>query len=167
MPRSALKAAILAFAVLPFAVLGLPGTVAPLTGPARAEAGVFSPITVVTASGRHAFQVELARTPAERAQGLMDRKDLPADRGMLFDMGEETLATFWMKNTYVSLDIIFIGVDGRVVNVAARTTPLSEALVPSAAPVRYVLELLAGTAERIGLKAGDRVEHAIIAAPAP
>lgn len=124
-----------------------------------------SPLAITTAAGRHIFSVELALTPEERATGLMNRKSLAADRGMLFDMGRVGPAAFWMKNTFVSLDIIFIDAEGRVVNVAERTTPLSEALVPSDGPVRYVLELVAGSAERIGLQPGDRVEHALIQAP--
>ncbi|WP_075217973.1 DUF192 domain-containing protein [Mongoliimonas terrestris] len=131
-------------------------------GTPEQPAASLSRLTVETASGLHAYDVELAVTPAERSRGLMYRKSLAADRGMLFDMGVAGPAAFWMRNTFVSLDIIFIGADGRVLNVGARTTPLSEATVPSDGDARFVLELVAGQADAIGLKRGDRVRHPII-----
>jgi uncharacterized membrane protein (UPF0127 family) len=84
------------------------------------------------------------------------------DRGMLFDMGASREAAFWMENTYVSLDIIFIDERGTVVTVATDAKPLSREIIPSGGDVRYVLELVAGTALRIGLKPGDTIRHAII-----
>ncbi len=128
---------------------------------AAAAEPVLEPLTIDTASGRHAFRVELAATPEAQARGLMFRTEMAADRGMLFDFGIAREATFWMKNTYISLDIIFIRGDGVVHRIAAATTPLSERAVPSRGPVRAVLELNAGTAERIGVKPGDRVAHRI------
>lgn len=138
------------------------------TGPSRAEsvaaqpAASLSQLTVETETGIHAYKVELATTPAERSRGLMYRKSLPTDQGMLFDMGAAGPTAFWMRNTFVSLDIIFIGADGRVLNVAARTTPLSEETVPSDGDARFVLELLAGQAAAVGLKPGDRIRHPVI-----
>ena len=87
-------------------------------------------------------------------------KSLPADHGMLFLFERPRFAAFWMKNTYLSLDIVFIGPDGVVVNVARDTEPLSDKPIESEAPVTGVLELVAGTAAKIGLSAGDRVLHA-------
>jgi uncharacterized protein len=89
--------------------------------------GPLSEAIVETGSGAHRFQVEIADEPAERAQGLMYRREIPPDQGMLFDMGETRPVGFWMRNTYVSLDIIFIGEDGVVRSIAERTEPLSEA----------------------------------------
>lgn len=114
-------------------------------------------IVVETESGRHVFSVEWAVTPEERSQGLMHRTDLGPDQGMVFDFATEQNVSFWMKNTPLSLDMIFIKESGAVYRIARNTVPFSEAMVPSGAPVRYVLEVLAGTSERIGLKPGDRV----------
>jgi uncharacterized membrane protein (UPF0127 family) len=116
-------------------------------------------LAVETASGSHVFTVELASTDEERSRGLMFRKELAADRGMLFDFRHERPVTMWMRNTYVPLDMFFIGANGVVVNIAHDTVPLSERTVEAAAPVRYVLEVAAGTAKRIGAAAGDRVRH--------
>ena len=148
----------------------------PVTGPAPFGVGLVSaedrvvqpgpttPLSVDTRTGVYPFQVELADEPGERAQGLMWRRSMPADHGMLFDMGREGEATFWMENTFIPLDIVFIAGDGTVVRVAEDTTPMSRDLVESGAPVRFVLELNAGTARRIGLKPGDTVAHPAIEA---
>jgi hypothetical protein len=126
-------------------------------GTARAlEAGT-EPLTIVTASGPHQFAVEVMRTPPQLEKGLMFRRFLPADRGMLFDFKVEQPVMMWMKNTYIPLDMIFIGKSGRVVSIAADTEPLSEHIIPSGGPVLAVLEVNAGTAARIGLKVGDKV----------
>lgn len=110
-----------------------------------------------TSSGGHAFTAWIADDDEARTRGLMYVRSLPPGRGMLFDFKQPQFASFWMKNTYLSLDLIFIAPDGTVVNVAAGARPLSLDPIQSAAPVRYVLELEAGTAARIGLKAGDRI----------
>ena len=117
------------------------------------------PLTIVSSSGRHAFQVEVARTDADRAQGLMYRRSLAPDRGMLFDFERVEPVSMWMQNTYVSLDMLFIRPDGTVARVATDTEPLSTRTIPSGEPVVGVLEVAAGTAKRLGIKAGDRVEH--------
>ncbi len=114
-------------------------------------------LRVITARGEHKFQVWIAENEQSRAQGLMFIKELAANQGMLFLFDRPRFTSFWMKNTYLSLDIIFIDPAGLVVNVAKDTTPLSIESVESAAPVTAVLELNAGTAERIGLKARDRI----------
>jgi len=114
-------------------------------------------LSIVTSTGDHKFTVEWARTTEERARGLMERTDLPEDRGMVFDFGHEQPVTFWMKNTPLPLDMIFIHADGTVYRVEQRTTPFSEAMIPSGGAVRFVLEVNGGVADRIGLKPGDRV----------
>ena len=96
--------------------------------------------------------------PAERNCGLMFREEMAADHGMVFDFQTERQVSFWMRNTYISLDMVFIRDGGEVLNVARNTTTLSDESVPSADPVRYVLELIAGTAERIGLEPGDMID---------
>ena len=117
---------------------------------------------VLTQTGNHAFTVELAESSEERSRGLMFRKEMAADAGMLFDFKVSGQVQFWMKNTYLSLDMIFIRENGIVARVEENTVPLSTKIVASVEPVRYVLEVIAGTSKRIGLKAGDRVIHAAI-----
>ncbi len=124
--------------------------------------GALSPLTVETAAGPLRFSVEVVATAEERARGLMHRRQMDADRGMLFDMGRTAPAFFWMRNTYLSLDILFLAPDGEIRRIAANTEPLSEAQIPSGEPVRYVLELVAGTAAARGIKVGDRVVHPVI-----
>jgi uncharacterized protein len=114
-------------------------------------------IEIVTSSGVHAFSVEMATNDAERSRGLMYRKSLPEGRGMLFDFGTEQPVSFWMHNTYIPLDMIFIRADGRILRVAENATPMSDNLIPSGGPVRGVLEVIAGTARKLHIAAGDRV----------
>ncbi|MFY9692590.1 MAG: DUF192 domain-containing protein [Xanthobacteraceae bacterium] len=122
-----------------------------------ASAAAQDTIEIVTSSGVHAFSVELATTEADRARGLMYRKSLPEGHGMLFDFQTDQQVQFWMRNTYVSLDMIFIRGDGRVLNIAQNATPQSDTLIPSAGPVRGVLEVIAGTARKLHIAPGDRV----------
>lgn len=128
---------------------------------AGAIAQTFERVEIITRSGVHVFEVELALTPEQRSTGLMNRKELPRGRGMLFDFEGEGPVAMWMKNTYVSLDMIFIRADGRIARIAENTIPLSEAIIPSGAPVKAVLEVVAGTAKRLGIAPGDRVAHRI------
>jgi uncharacterized membrane protein (UPF0127 family) len=121
-------------------------------------------VEIATRSGVHAFAVELATTEAERAKGLMYRKELPEGQGMLFDFGRDQEVSMWMKNTYVSLDMIFIRSDGRILRIAENTEPLSTRIVSSGGPVRAVLEVVAGTARRFGIAPGDRVAHRLFQA---
>ncbi|MSO88942.1 MAG: DUF192 domain-containing protein [Rhodospirillaceae bacterium] len=114
-------------------------------------------VAIEAATGRHVFKVEIAQTEPERSQGLMFRQRLAADAGMLFDFGEEQPVAFWMQNTLIPLDMVFIRRDGRIANIAQRTIPLSTDAVPSSEPVRFVLEVNGGTTARLGIKAGDRV----------
>lgn len=115
-------------------------------------------ITIHTGDAEHIFTVEYAIDPAERSCGLMYREEMARDHGMVFDFEVERGVSFWMSNTLISLDMVFIEDDGTVLNIAEGTTPLSLEGVPSAGPVRYVLEVIAGTADRIGLEPGDRVD---------
>ncbi|HLL28747.1 MAG TPA: DUF192 domain-containing protein [Xanthobacteraceae bacterium] len=124
-----------------------------------AQALTVEQLEIVTKDGVRVFEVEMAETPEEQETGLMYRRELADGKGMLFDMGEERPAIFWMKNTYVSLDMIFIRGDGTIANIARNTTPLSEARIYSSGPVRGVLEVVAGTAKRYGIVPGDHVGH--------
>ena len=128
---------------------------------APALAQQFERVEIVSKSGVHVFDVEMAVTPQQRSTGLMYRKELAPGRGMLFDFEGEGPIAMWMKNTYVSLDMIFIRADGRIARIAENTTPLSEQTIPSGAPVKAVLEVVAGTAKRLGIAPGDRVAHRI------
>ena len=118
-------------------------------------------LEIVSKNGVHPFTVELASNDDERARGLMFRKELPEGRGMLFDFDREQPVSFWMHNTLISLDMIFIRGDGRILRIAENTEPFSDRLVPSGGPVRFVLEVVAGTAHKLGITAGDRVEGPI------
>ena len=114
-------------------------------------------VVVETASGAHVVRVELARTDAERARGLMWREKLDPDAGMLFLFEESALHGFWMKNTLISLDMIFIGEDGRIVGVVERAAPGTTTPREVGAPSRYVLEVNGGWSAARGVRAGDRV----------
>lgn len=105
----------------------------------------------------HKFSVELALNSRQHAQGLMFRRTMATDAGMLFIYRREEPTAMWMKNTFIPLDMLFIARDGTVKKIAERTVPMSEAVIPSGGPVVAVLELNAGTASRLGLKAGDKV----------
>ena len=124
-------------------------------GPARAAD--MQTFEIVTKSGVKVFNVEIARTTEERERGLMYRKELPDGQGMLFDFSPEQDVSMWMRNTYVSLDMIFIRADGRILRIAENTTPLSERIISSGGPVKAVLEVMAGTARKDGIAPGDRV----------
>lgn len=117
------------------------------------------PLTIATQGGLRRFSVEVMRDDAGRSRGLMFRRHMAPDHGMLFDFERNEPVTMWMKNTYLPLDMVFIRPDGTVSRVAADTEPLSTAIIPSNGPVLAVLELNAGTAARLGIKPGDRVEH--------
>jgi hypothetical protein len=145
-----------------FAVALVISAFAALPRPAEAQnapASGLEALTIVTASGRHAFQVEVMRTPDQRARGLMHRQFMPADRGMLFDFKQVEPVAMWMQNTYISLDMLFIRADGTVARIAERAEPLSTRTIPSGEPVLSVLELNAGIAEKLGIRPGDKIEH--------
>jgi uncharacterized protein len=116
-----------------------------------------APLTIVTANGPHKFTVEVATTPAQMEQGLMFRQSLAPDAGMIFDFKAPTVASMWMKNTLIPLDMLFVDAHGRIVNIHERAVPGSLEAIDAAAPVRAVIELNGGTAARLGIKPGDRV----------
>jgi uncharacterized membrane protein (UPF0127 family) len=130
-----------------------------LLPPSRLNAADQQILEIISKNGVHVFSVELARTDEERGRGLMFRKELPEGQGMLFDFSPDQDVMMWMKNTYVSLDMIFIRADGRILHIAENTEPLSERTISSGGRVRGVLEVVAGTAKRLGIAPGDRVAH--------
>lgn len=151
----------------------LPGEASP-RAVARAQAQVAglitfpsAPLAIQTSDKVHRFKVEVATKPEERAQGLMFRRTLAADAGMLFDFGRTEPVAMWMKNTFIPLDMLFITSDGTIVNIAQRTVPESLTAIPSAKPVRYVLEVASGTASRLGLKPGDKVLYPAMGSAVP
>lgn len=124
----------------------------------RSPAGLDQIPLSIRSSGRtHEFVVEVARTPQEQAMGLMHRQSLAPDRGMLFPYDPPQVASFWMKNTLIPLDIIFIRPDGTITRIAERTEPMSLAPVPSFEPVSAVLEIPGGRASELGILPGDTV----------
>lgn len=133
-----------------------------LFAPAVGQGGAREALTIVTDEGERTFQVEIADDPRERARGLMFRRSMGSEEGMLFDFFEEQPASFWMRNTYIPLDMIFIKADGTVDSIAERTTPLSERSVPSKGPVRFVLEINAGLTDELGIEPGDQVKGSAI-----
>jgi uncharacterized protein len=120
-----------------------------------------SPLVIQTAKGRAAFTVEMATQWPQQEAGLMFRKSLAPNAGMLFDFGQEANQSFWMKNTLIPLDMLFIKADGTIVRIAANTTPLSQDPVPSYEPVRVVLEIAGGRAAALGIQPGDKAIHKI------
>jgi uncharacterized membrane protein (UPF0127 family) len=116
-------------------------------------------LTVRTTSGAHVIAIEIAETSEQKALGLMYRQTVPQGTGMLFPYGQPQEITMWMRNTYASLDMIFIRADGTVHRIEYSTEPMSERIIPSRGLVTAVLELGAGEAKRLGINPGDRVEH--------
>ncbi|HEV2955377.1 MAG TPA: DUF192 domain-containing protein [Xanthobacteraceae bacterium] len=116
-------------------------------------------LEIVSKSGVHVFSVELAVTDEQRTRGLMERRSLPEGRGMLFKFEPDQVIQMWMHNTYIPLDMIFIRGDGRIVSIAENTTPLSDRVISSGRAARGVLEVIAGTARKLGIAPGDRVAH--------
>lgn len=121
-----------------------------------------SKLILHTGEASHTFTVELVDTPETRAQGLMYRQELADDAGMLFDFLEERQVSFWMRNTYIPLDMIFIGADGEVKTIHVNARPHDPTSIPSQVPVQFVLEIPGGRSVELGLEPGDRVEHARI-----
>jgi uncharacterized membrane protein (UPF0127 family) len=118
-------------------------------------------IRIDTAAGPHSFHVEIAADPASQERGLMFRRSMAADAGMLFDFHQSAQLAFWMKNTEIPLDMVFIRADGTVSSIEPNAVPYSTEPIPSAEPVRAVLEINGGRAHALGIKPGDRV-HATI-----
>jgi uncharacterized protein len=123
------------------------------------RAASVEPLEIITKSGVQVFSVELATTEDEKTTGLMYRKGLPEGKGMLFDFSPAQDVSMWMKNTYISLDMIFIRPDGRILRIAESTEPMSTKIIPSGGLAKGVLEVIAGTAKKYGIEPGDRVAH--------
>jgi len=153
------------------AALGPPGpaALAPLWAAAAGEPGAvaFGRAQVTVESGGRAlpFSVEVATTAEQRQRGLMYRRSLPADGGMLFVFPDVKVAHMWMKDTPLSLDLLFLGADGRVLRIEEKAEPLSLRAISSDLPARGVLELAAGSAARLGIRPGDRLVHPAFAPP--
>lgn len=140
--------------LIAFAPLAACNAAAPL---AQADVAALSPLTITARSGDIPFQVEVARTAEEQARGLMYRTGLAAGRGMIFPMSPPRPASFWMKNTFIPLDILFIRPDGTIARIAENTTPESLDQIIAGEPVAAVLEIAGGEAARLGIAEGDRV----------
>jgi uncharacterized membrane protein (UPF0127 family) len=149
-PRKGERMRALTFAL---ALLGL------FAGPLRAAEQ--QSLEIVSKTGVHPFAIEVVSTPEDRAKGLMYRKSLPEGQGMLFDFHSDQDVSFWMQNTYIPLDMIFIKGDGRIANIVENAEPLSTKMIPSRGPVRGVLEVIGGTTRKLGIAAGDKVAHPI------
>lgn len=117
-------------------------------------------LEIVTSNGAFKFSVEIADESEERSRGLMFRETMLPTHGMLFDFGETSPIMMWMKNTPLSLDMLFIKADGIIARIASNTEPFSTSIISSGEPVSHVLELNAGMAKQIGAKPGDRIIHA-------
>lgn len=156
--RSRFGHVVLAVALVSAMVVGISSVA---VSPTRAETLVVAldRLEIVTAKGRTSFSIEIVDTEESRARGLMFRKSMADDHGMLFDFRREEPVWFWMKNTYLPLDMIFARADGTIVSIARDATPLSEAAIASGGAVRFVFEVNAGGAARLGLSPGDRLVH--------
>ena len=127
-----------------------------------ASAAEFQTLEIASRGGVQVFSVEVAVTDEERARGLMFRRSVPKSYGMLFDFKRDQEVSMWMRNTYVSLDMIFIQGDGRIRRIAENTETESDRIIPSGGPVRAVLEVVAGTAKKFGIQPGDRVSSPLL-----
>lgn len=128
--------------------------------------GALSSVVIHSKSGTHIVRVEIADTSEKRRVGLMFRRSLPQDQGMLFLFGDEQVINMWMKNTYLPLDMIFIGSDGRIRHIVTDTEPFSEAIISSQGAASAVLEMNAGSAHRMALAPGDQVDYSAFSARA-
>lgn len=159
MSRSA--SALLALLLATGAALLPSGTVsgAAAFAPAQLKAFPRGTMTIERAAGRDTFHVWIADTPERHEQGLMWLRDLPADYGMVFVLPEPRPMNMWMKNTYVPLDMLFFGAEGRILSIVRNTQPLSTRIIDSGGPVWGVVEIRAGEADRRGITEGDRIRH--------
>ena len=153
--RFLVKGAPLRLFAICFSVLLLAGAV---TEPSAAtlETGKLS---ILSGGKRHVFKIEIARTPKQQERGLMFRRKMPADEGMLFVYPYSSIIRMWMKNTFIPLDMIFIGKGGKILEIAQRAVPHSTEVISSRKPAVGVLEVNGGTVSRLGIKRGDRVVH--------
>lgn len=156
-----MRFAFVALAAAGLYLSGCAGGAGGASEPAVSEAGLeIVPLTVVSDGRRHLFRVEVARTAAQQSRGMMFRDRLAPDRGMMFPFSEPRAASFWMKDTPNSLDLIFVGTDGKIESIGADAVPLSPVTINSIGVVAGVLEIAGGRAAELGLKPGDVVEWA-------
>lgn len=142
-----------------FTVLALAAFAVPAAAQAPAVRFEKSALTIESGGKRHRFTVEIADNDERRTLGLMHRRQMAADAGMLFDFKRDGQVSMWMRNTVLPLDMLFVDRDGIVRKIHQRAVPFSETVISSDVPVRAVLELNGGTASRLGLKPGDRLDH--------
>ena len=147
---------------LAFAILLLAVAACLVAAPPAARSAEQQILEIASKTGVHVFSVELAVTDEERSRGLMFRRSVPESYGMLFDFKRDQEVTMWMRNTYVSLDMIFIQSDGRIRRIAENTETESDKIISSGGPVRAVFEVVAGTARKLGIEPGDRVATPIL-----
>jgi uncharacterized membrane protein (UPF0127 family) len=172
LPRAAVLLVVLAVGLAGAAWADVPAPPATVARPdgnirlVQADAADDFVAVIDSAGGAHRFTVEIADTPDERAQGLMFRESMATDAGMLFDYGsDQEGVAFWMRNTPLPLDMIFIRADGTITQIAADTTPYSLEPIASREPVRFVLEVNAGVAASLGIAPGDRLQHPRVTGP--
>ncbi len=119
--------------------------------------------TIITKNGKtHKFTIEIADTPELRAKGLMFVQNLAPNSGMLFDFKTEQQVAFWMQNTFIPLDIIFIAANGEIKNIHVNARPQDPTAIPSDGPVRFVLEIPGGRTLELGIAKGDKLEHSLV-----
>jgi len=148
------------FVVVVAVILMLIGVIA-LGSEANSLTFETSPLEIISTTGNHQFTVELASSSQQHAQGLQFRKELGAGAGMLFDFRRSSIINMWMKNTLISLDMIFIDQQGLIQRIVQETQPRSLHVISSETPAWAVLEVIAGTSKRLGLKPDDRIKHHI------
>jgi uncharacterized membrane protein (UPF0127 family) len=154
---TSLTAVMLSMAV---SLAGLSACAKPLADDAQIKPySALEPLTVKTPTAVHEFRVEIADDFSEREQGLMYRKNLPETQGMLFEFPDVAERAFWMKNTVVPLDIIYISPQGRIVSIQKQAQPFDETPLPSFAPAKGVLEIQGGLADKLGIKVGHQIIH--------
>jgi uncharacterized membrane protein (UPF0127 family) len=142
------------FALVAFA------TLAACADPSPSQTLSVETITVDTRHGPRVFTVEIAADMKSQERGLMFRRQMDPDAGMLFVFEPPQLVSFWMKNTFIPLDLMFVRADGTIASIAANAAPLSETSIPSTEPVRAVIEINGGRAQALGIAPGDRVHAA-------
>ncbi len=139
-----------------FRLLAMAVLIIGFTAPSVAQ--TLTPVSITIKGGQvRTFQIEIADTPEAREKGLMFRESMPLDQGMLFVFDREAPVAFWMKNTLIPLDMLFIRADGTIINIYPMARPHDETPIPARAPVRYVLEINGGVAAMLGIRAGDKV----------
>ena len=139
--------------------LALPVSAQKVSSPAPMDFGPREVLTIVSNNTPHVFSIEVADTQPELSRGMMFRQDVPANEGMLFEFGEERIASIWMKNTSIFLDVIFVRADGRILKIEHSAKPFSLRSMTSEAPVTAVFEIAGGQANALGIRPGDILQH--------